>query len=461
MLSSAIQQLRSSELPECDTISVRTNNKKVVKTAQKSASRRKPVVRTAKKVVRRPRPLHKRILLHPFSIMVVLCAGVIIAGSTLQSRAATLDVTASVPAVPPSGPATIMQPFDQQHVSEIPVTVAGTCPDASYVKLYRNSNFSGVAQCDSGNFQIQTDLSEGENSLQARVYNVTNDEGPTSPSITVFYDVVTAEPEPPASPPTTLEVANVETADYQGGAVQQASVNPTISGVAPPFSDIVVTFHSDVMTCKTKADARGWWSCTLDFNLPLGTHHVDITATTPEGKVLNFPTFQIRVVPGLPSLLKHVPALLVSSEYQFQTHYIGQPFTWSMGLTGGTPPYTVVIDWGDGSGSTLTRSDGSVFSLQHAYPEVKTYRVLVKMTDAKGAVATMQLSAVVKGQASGLASLANNGPLAGLFAQTRQYLWIVWPVYIAVVLMVFSYWLGEREVYERMFKRRKTASGRR
>lgn len=377
------------------------------------------------------------------------------AGSTFQGAAASYEVTATVPAVPPSGPATIVSPADAQHFSAAPIMVSGTCPAATYVKLYRDNTFSGVSTCTNLQFQIQTDLTAGTNVLQAKVYNVTNQEGPQSPGITVYYDVLaTPPPEEPITPPTTLRIDNVERSNYKNGAIPSTSTRPTVNGVAPPYSAITVTFHSEVTICKTKADALGWWSCTLDHALPVGVHHVDITAITPAGIQLSFPTFQINVVAGLPNLFKPRSApLLITSEYQFQTHYVGQPFRWTLGMNGGTAPYSLTIDWGDDSHSTITRTTDEPFTMTHAYPDAKTYVVFVKSTDAKGVTTILQLNAVVKGQTIGLASLTTRGPLTSIFSSVERYLWVVWPVYIAVVFMVVSYWLGEQEVYQRMKRR--------
>jgi hypothetical protein len=437
-----------------------------VKTTKTPVSKRTKLVKKVKKApAKQARPLHKRLLLHPFSVMVVLCAGVILAGSTYQSLAASYDVTAAVSAPLITAPAVIGTPSHSEHVTAAQVTVAGTCPVASYVKLYRGTTFSGAATCAATNFQIQTTLTSGVNQLQAKVYNVTNDEGPSSPPVTVYYDeTIVTPPTPPIAVPTTMRVTNVESANYQSGSIQQTSSRPTVSGYALPYADIVVTFHSEVSTCKTRADAQGWWTCTLDHELPDGVHHVDVTASNSEGWSGVLPTFEIRVRSQLPNLLKPAasqhPALLITSEYKFQTHHVGQPFTWSLGLHGGTAPYTLAIDWGDNSQSTFMRANGNEFDFTHAYPDVKTYNLFIKATDTKGATGLLQLTAVVKGQAAGVASLTTSGPLTSLFSSVQKYLWIVWPVYLAVVLMVFSYWLGEQDVYQRMRARRVAHAGR-
>src|SRR5882757_8230318 len=86
---------------------------KAVKTTKKPVNKRKTIPKISKKAAApRARPLHKKILLHPFSVMVLLCVGVILAGSTYHGIAANYDVTATVQAPPATTPAVIAQPYD-------------------------------------------------------------------------------------------------------------------------------------------------------------------------------------------------------------------------------------------------------------------------------------------------------------------------------------------------------------
>src|SRR5688572_10659070 len=149
----------------------------------------------------RKRPFHKRVALHPVNILLFLCVGVVLTISTLQANAETIEVTATVPAPLPTAPAIITSPKDQDRLTTSSIQVLGTCPaDSAYVTLHRNGVFSGVGQCESGGFQIQTTLTIGANELWARVYNFTNNEGPVSAPITVYYDPPTPTPPIPEPP---------------------------------------------------------------------------------------------------------------------------------------------------------------------------------------------------------------------------------------------------------------------
>jgi hypothetical protein len=406
------------------------------------------------------RPLRKRILLHPFSVMVLLCAGVLMAGMTFKSTAVSYDVTATVPAPIPNTPAVITAPSNQEHVPNAVIDVSGTCPPQSYVKLYREGNFSGVSTCTASAFHIQTSLSPGANQLTARVFSVTDQEGPAATPVNVWYDQTSLPPQVPPSVPAQLTVQTVDTSSSPSGAY--ASSNPTVTGFAPPYADIELTFHSDPVVCHTRADGNGWWSCTLDRTLPVGVHRVDIVAQTSDGRRLLYPTFNITVTASVQPLNKRAPNLnlpQVQVEYTYQAHRSGQSFFWDMSLISGKAPYRLEVDWGDGSQTTYERHDHSLFTISHIYHTTfgRDYVIRLKSIDATGNSSVMQLAAVVKGLGSGIIATASTGwraQLAGFVDNFKQWVWLIWPVYIVVVLMVLSFWLGEREVYERIVRRR-------
>lgn len=143
---------------------------------------------------------------YPFLMFLLLCLGVFMYGLSLTAHAADVSVTASTDGPPPPSPAVITSPSENDRFTSLPTTVKGTCPATFLVKLYRNNVFSGAALCAADNtFQIQTDLFEGPNDLQARIFNGINEEGPTSPAIRVYYDKPAV---PVTTPDSTISIAN-------------------------------------------------------------------------------------------------------------------------------------------------------------------------------------------------------------------------------------------------------------
>jgi len=401
------------------------------------------------------RPLHKQVLTHPFSAFVMLCIGVLLAGSTFQGRAATYDVTATVPAAALTQPALITEPSADQHVQTDEVRVIGACPNPSYVKLYRSEVFAGSTTCSNGAFSLKVYLSLGRNDLRARVFNITDVEGPVSSVVAVFRDLPLVAATPTQAP-IELRISNVDQANYASGAVREVAANPTVSGLAPPFSDIVVTFYSEPSICKTKADSLGRWSCTLPRSLPPGIHHVVVAAITTGGKKLTFPTFEVKVN-------EFIEPFLITSDYRYKAYRSGQVTSHTLALAGGTAPYTLTIDWGDGKTEQITRTDRAEFSVSHLYkpsdsPE-SNYPVVVSAVDVRGATTLLQLVTVVKGTPAVV--VGRQGVSAGFVSGLQRWLWVVWPVYVAVVLMALSFWIGEQEAYKRLVARKRTTSARR
>ena len=134
-----------------------------------------------------------------------------------------------------------------------------------------------------------------------------------------------------------------------------------------------------------------------------------------------------------------MPPLVISGDYKYDIHYTGEPFTWKLQVSGGAAPYSITVNWGDGETTTFESIDG-VLNLSHAFAKGGNYQPIVQVTDLTGALVTLQLSAVVKDR---LQIVAVASPLMDDIA---RYLWLLWPVYGIILLMLISFWLGEIEV---------------
>jgi hypothetical protein len=403
------------------------------------------------------------------SVLLLLCVGVLLIGMTLHSFADSYTVNAVVPAPLPTSPAVITSPVDQSHFTSTPITISGTCPQNTYVDLLDNNIFSGSAICNSNQttFEINTNIFLGSNSLVAQDYNITNQPGPTSAPITVFLDNPVQPVAPiPTTPPITLQVTSQDGIPYSSGVTTKVSPYVTERGTAPPGSRVAINFNSASLTCITYADSNGNWSCTLDQALPIGINTVNVMATTPNGQILTLPAFYIRVSgavqPLQPTKVSTLP-FFISSSYEYKPRISGQAFSIVFSLSGGVAPYAMTINWGDGSQSTIVRSNGSSFSLSHTYNLPtnllqQTYLIKAQAVDSKGSTAFLQIAEIVHGKNwyPGAALTTNSGSssnssLPGL----KQLLWLLWPTYGVVILMVLSFWLGERQEYYSLSNRRR------
>jgi hypothetical protein len=192
--------------------------------------------------------------------MLLLFVGVFFGGMTLKVAADDYTVNAVVPAVLPTVPAVIVTPTTGTHFSTKPITVDGTCELNQIVKLYRNSVFSGMVICAADStFQLQTDLFDGSNILQARIFNITNGEGPTSPTVTVYYD-------PPVSPPadggnsgTGSDTPSSSSSGSSDGSGSSSSSGGQVTGAGPFIlnSDGMLRGYYTGDTVEIDIDAEG------------------------------------------------------------------------------------------------------------------------------------------------------------------------------------------------------------
>lgn len=66
-----------------------------------------------------------------------------------------------------------------------PVTVSGTCPGGTLLKVFKNEVLAGATLCQNGRFSIQIDLFLGSNTLIVRAYNNLDSSGPESAPVVV------------------------------------------------------------------------------------------------------------------------------------------------------------------------------------------------------------------------------------------------------------------------------------
>lgn len=119
--------------------------------------------------------------------------------------------------------------------------------------------------------------------------------------------------------------------------------------------------------------------------------------------------------------------------------------TWPLILSGGTAPYAISSDWGDGSSSSLkSLSFPGVFNMNHVYHQAGVYTIIFKATDANGSTAYLQVVGVANGKISGGLTQTN-----GSQTVTSRVTVILWqPMVATIPLLIIAFWLGRRhELY--------------
>lgn len=243
-------------------------------------------------------------------------------------------VSAVVPGPRPSKPAVITSPANGQVFQTNPVTVTGTCPEKSLVKVFSNGIMVGSILCgQGGKFSIPVDLVIGRNDLTALAYNALDQEGPSSPTVTV-------------------------TLNQQPGGI-------------------------------------------------------------------GFST-----------------ELILQSENYYRGTQPGQEISWPIEIVGGQAPYAVSVDWGDGTSDVYTRLAPGPFTAKHTYNRVGGYLgsfpLIIRASDAAGHTAYLQLTTIVNEAGAGTTAATKQQ------ATTTNTLKLIWPLWIVLLLMIISFWLGER-----------------
>lgn len=117
----------------------------------------------------------------------------------------------------------------------------------------------------------------------------------------------------------------------------------------------------------------------------------------------------------------------------------GQAVNRSATIVGGTGPYAVSWDWGDGNTSLLSQPKDGSSGAEHKYARPGTYRVTLRVTDVQGNTALLQLITVINGPVDPIGTTKGNG-----LGALPGSLLTAWPLYGLAFIMVVFFWLGER-----------------
>jgi hypothetical protein len=419
-------------------------------------------------------PNNKKYATHLLSFLTLLVLGIFVVSSmtTPQAKADGLTIDAAVDAPLVANPATIQSHYNEQHVQEAEVTIAGTCSPWSYVQLFQNGRLVGVSACTTMAYSVQSILDVGRNELVARIYNLTNNEGPVMTPIVVYYDASSAVSEASTPIPTSFRVASLDGSAYDVSKIYTTSTRPTVTGFAPPFARVTITFHSKVQQCLTSANSVGWWSCTPSVPLEPGLHTVDVVGNLDDGRTVKLTAMRIFVVEDRTSLLIPprivTPLITLATEYTYSAKTTGNKWLWNIKLSGGLKPYKVSIEWGDGKREVYSDITDDSLDISHVFATSGVFKPYIQVEDAGKALTSIQLLAVVRDAPVAVSVLCESIQRTVATSQDSalghacvrknpldDYAWILQPIYGVVLVVILFFWLGEYRVLERIRARRR------
>ncbi len=240
----------------------------------------------------------------------------------------------------------------------------------------------------------------------------------------------------PASPPTTA--ATIES-PANG---QHFTTSPiTVSGTCPDQT-LVVIYKNDIFGGSTPCPDG---SFSLKVDLLIGQNTLvarDYDALNQAGPDSTPVTVYYDALPaqGAPLSPLNLPEkqLLLNTDAVYRGVFPGQQLNVPISVIGGTPPFAINIEWGDGTNNIIPRGDNSTFNATHTYKKPGTYIISIQATDSAQRLAFLQVTAIVNGVPQTIASTS-----AGSTPPTNQLL-VLWPLFAIAISVVTSFWLGEQ-----------------
>ncbi len=224
------------------------------------------------------------------------------------------------------------------------------------------------------------------------------------------------------------------------GAGASFSTSPiTVRGICPDGL-LVQIYNNNVMVGAVMCQGG---SFSLEVSLFAGANELkaivydDLGQAGPESSIVtvNYTDTRFTAFGQLVTL---------TSNYGRRSAAAGMQLVWPLQLSGGTGPYAFSIDWGDGSETQLmSHSLAGVLDIAHTYKRAGIFQVNIRVVDASGVSAFLQLIAVSNGIVEGDGTPAP--PDAGVCEEgdgMRIILWI--PAAVALILLFPAYWFGRR-----------------
>lgn len=152
--------------------------------------------------------------------------------------------------------------------------------------------------------------------------------------------------------------------------------------------------------------------------------------------------------------------LLIYTEPVQRGITVGQPLKLDFEIDGDSPPYSIAIDWGDGTPTGLDKykKEGN-FSASHQYSKSGQQTIRISGIGGSGAKATIQTIVVVHSLSTPIASTKTEDcdQTKGNFAEycsaavfgNSKFIDIMWPAIIVASLMTASFWAGEKIIIRR------------
>ncbi|MGB3023222.1 MAG: hypothetical protein WBB39_00240 [Candidatus Saccharimonadales bacterium] len=240
----------------------------------------------------------------------------------------------------------------------------------------------------------------------------------------------------PGKPPATGAII---TSPSNG---QRFSATPiTVTGTCPAKT-LVEVFKNDIFSGSSPCSDSGTFTMQMDLligkNDLIARVYDDLNQPGPDSPIVTVYYDALPTQAGpVTSLDFGGVQLLLNTDAVFRGVFPNKEMSMPIEVIGGTPPYAVNIQWGDATNTVVSRTDNSPFRTTHVYKKPGVNQITIQASDAVGRVAFLTVAAIINGQPDTVQTTAATQ------SQTNILL-ALWPLYVGIVGMVLSFWIGEK-----------------
>jgi hypothetical protein len=233
---------------------------------------------------------------------------------------------------------------------------------------------------------------------------------------------------PPSRGPTITSPGNGQT----------FSTLPVVVRGICPEGDLIKIFSNNIFLGSTECKGG---SFTLNVDLFNGQN--DLVARVYDALDQAGPDSNtVRVTFNDPSFAAFGGRVTLTSNYARLGADPGKSLVWPIILAGGTGPYALSVDWGDGKPLTLKSVPfAGNLNIDHVYDAAGIYRIIVKATDSNGTTAYLQLVGVANGTVGASGKTASGKDKVITVTKTQI---VLWPSIVAIFLILLAFWVGRR-----------------
>jgi hypothetical protein len=240
----------------------------------------------------------------------------------------------------------------------------------------------------------------------------------------------------PGKPPTTGATISTP-ADGQ-----HFSSSPIEFSGTCPADTLVELFRNDIFAGSTVCSDDGKYTATIDLLSGANTFVARVydalnQAGPDSNKITVYFDFSAQQASGTRSLDVGGTPMIIVTDAVFRGTFPNQEMSMPISILGGVPPYAINVLWGDTKNNLASRADNQEFRQPHIYAKAGIYQIALQATDSQGRVAFLTVAAVVNGQPDTATTTTETKTV------TPQLLGL-WPLYVAAVAVVISFWLGEK-----------------